>query len=481
MDKTLTENYIALLREELIPAMGCTEPIALAYGAAIARQALGRLPRRTRVVVSGNIIKNVKSVIVPHTGGMRGIEAAVAAGLVAGVAGDGLEVLSRISEEQVVAIQAYYASMGFQGAQEPRPRVAQEEEGKFLEIPDAPAREGAHSGGVGEGAHGGGTGEETWIRVEQSSSDRIFEIDLTAEAAGHVVRVWITDHHTHVAQVSRDGVVLYRGDQPCREGSGADRSLLSVERIVEFAETVDLEPVKELLDRQIEYNTAIAREGLTGKYGAGVGRVLMLSYGDSVGNRAKAWAAAGSDARMNGCEMPVVINSGSGNQGLTASLPVIVYARELGVSQETLYRALLVSNLVTIHLKTGIGCLSAYCGATSAGCGAGAGVTYLYGGRFEEIAHTVVNAVAINSGVVCDGAKASCAAKIASAVEAGLLGMQMYMHGRQFLGGDGIVTKGVEATIRNVSELAREGMRETDREILRIMLECSPGANPCPS
>lgn len=429
MDKALTENYIALLREELIPAMGCTEPIALAYGAAIARQVLGQLPRRTRVVVSGNIIKNVKSVIVPHTGGMRGIEAAVAAGLVAGAAEDGLEVLSRISEEQVEAIGAYY--------------------------------------------------EEAGITVEQSSSDRVFEIDLTAEAEGHAARVWITDHHTHVARVSRDGETLYQGDLPCSEASGADRSLLSVERIVEFAETADLEPVKELLDRQIEYNTAIAKEGLTGKYGAGIGRVLMLSYGDNVSNRAKAWAAAGSDARMNGCELPVVINSGSGNQGLTASLPVIVYARELGVSRETLYRALLVSNLVTIHLKTGIGCLSAYCGATSAGCGAGAGVTYLYGGRFEEIAHTVVNAVAINSGVVCDGAKASCAAKIASAVEAGLLGMQMYMHGRQFLGGDGIVTKGVEATIRNVSELAREGMRETDREILRIMLECSGGTDAC--
>ena len=472
MDKGLVENYTALLREELIPAMGCTEPIALAYGAAIARRVLGRLPERTGVKVSGNIIKNVKSVIVPHTGGMRGIEAAVAAGLAAGVAEDGLEVLSNISKEQVGDIQAYYDSLKL------------------------------HNGNGPEG----GAAQRPGITVEQSLSDRVFEIDLTAEAAGHTARVWITDHHTHVACVSRDGEVLYpaAGDAHCQgiapgrngEGqpggdretgsggirpaqTGADRSLLTIEGIVEYAETADLEPVKDLLDRQIDYNTASAREGLTGKYGAGIGRVLMLSYGDSVSNRAKAWAAAGSDARMNGCELPVVINSGSGNQGLTASLPVIVYARELGVSQETLYRALLVSNLVTIHLKAGIGCLSAYCGATSAGCGAGAGVTYLYGGRFKEIAHTVVNAVAINSGVVCDGAKASCAAKIASAVEAGLLGMQMYMHGRQFLGGDGIVTKGVEATIRNVSELAREGMRETDREILRIMLECSGGSNAC--
>ena len=196
-----------------------------------------------------------------------------------------------------------------------------------------------------------------------------------------------------------------------------------------------------------------------------------MAYGDSVHNRAKAYAASGSDARMNGCELPVVINSGSGNQGITTSVPVIIYARELHVSQDKLYRALLVANLTSIHLKTGIGCLSAYCGATSAGCGAGAGITYLYGGKLNEISHTVVNALAINSGVVCDGAKASCAAKIASAVESGLLGMQMYMHGKQFYRGDGIVAGNVEDTIRNVGQLAHDGMAETDKEIIRIMLE----------
>ena len=222
--------------------------------------------------------------------------------------------------------------------------------------------------------------------------------------------------------------------------------------------------------RQIAYNTAIAEAGLTGKYGAAIGKILLSSYGESVQNRAKAWAAAGSDARMNGCEKPVVINSGSGNQGMTASLPVIVYARELNASEEQLYRALVVSNLVTIHLKTGIGSLSAYCGATSAGAGAGAGICYLYGGRYDEIAHTIVNALAINSGMLCDGAKASCAAKIASAVEAGLLGMQMYRHDSQFYGGDGIVVKGVENTIRAVSDIARDGMRETDNEIIRLMI-----------
>jgi L-cysteine desulfidase len=250
-----------------------------------------------------------------------------------------------------------------------------------------------------------------------------------------------------------------------------DHSVLTTEGIIEFADTADLSDVSSLLDRQIAYNTAIAEEGLTGKYGAAIGRTLLMSYGNTVHNRAKAWAAAGSDARMNGCELPVIINSGSGNQGMTASLPVIVYAKELNVSKELLYRALLVSNLTTIHLKTGIGCLSAYCGAISAGCGAGAGVMYLHGGKFKEVAHTVVNAIAINSGVVCDGAKASCAAKIASAVESGLLGMQMYMHGKEFYSGDGIIAGGVEATIQNVSKLAQNGMAETDKEIIRIMLK----------
>ena len=250
-----------------------------------------------------------------------------------------------------------------------------------------------------------------------------------------------------------------------------NRKLLTVRDIVDFADQVRIGDVKELMDTQISLNTAIAEEGMRGNYGAGIGKILLRSYGGGVQNRAKAYAAAGSDARMNGCEMPVVINSGSGNQGLTASLPVIVYAGETGASREQLYRALVVSNLVAIHLKTGIGTLSAYCGATSAGAGAGAGVAYLYGGKFREIAHTVVNALAINSGMICDGAKSSCAAKIASAVEAGLLGMQMFMHDSQFYGGDGIVVKGVENTIRAVGELAREGMKETDLEIIHLMMD----------
>ena len=420
MDKALTENYIALLREELIPAMGCTEPIALAYGASIARQVLGQLPRRTRVVVSGNIIKNVKSVIVPHTGGMRGIEAAVAAGLVAGAAEDGLEVLSRISEEQVEAIGAYY--------------------------------------------------EEAEITVEQSSSDRVFEIDLTAEAEGHAARVWITDHHTHVARVSRDEETLYQGDLPCSEASAADRSQLSVERIVEFAETADLEPVKELLDRQIEYNTAIAKEGLTGKYGAGIGRVLMLSYGDNVSNRAKAWAAAGSDARMNGCPMPVVINSGSGNQGITVSVPVVIYAEDLKLPREKLLRALVVANLIAVHQKNYIGSLSAYCGVVSAACGAACGICYMLDHPRSVLRDTITNTIATVGGMVCDGAKSSCAAKISTALQTALLGMKMGVRNCAFKPGEGMVKEDVEETISNIGRMGRVGMKATDNEILNIML-----------
>lgn len=312
-----------------------------------------------------------------------------------------------------------------------------------------------------------------------SPSDRpwIFDIQVRAEADGHAATCEIAGSHTNVIRIERDDEVLL--DAPFEEGAGerdagTDRSCLSIEQIVEFAEVVNLEDVKQVLGRQIACNMAIAREGLEGEWGANVGSVLLEAYGDGVANRAKAWAAAGSDARMGGCELPVVINSGSGNQGITASVPVIVYARELDVSHDELLRALVVSNLVTIHLKTGIGRLSAYCGATSAGAGAAAGITYLYGGRAREVSHTVVNAIAIDSGMVCDGAKASCAAKIASAVEAGLLGMQMQRQGKQFYGGDGIVVKGVENTIRNVGVLAAQGMRETDRTIIELM--CGSGA-----
>ena len=419
MERQIYEAYLAILHSELVPAMGCTEPIAIALTAAHAAKRLGTVPTSAAVSVSGNIIKNVKSVIVPNTGGQRGIRAAVAAGILAAAPERELEVLSALHEESHAALA------------------------DFL--------------------------ENTEITVTESQSGKVLDIDITLYGGGHSVRARTVDSHTGLCLIEADGETVF--SHTAEESEDAlDPSVLSVEGILEFAETADLADVRAVLDRQIAYNTAIAKEGLTGKYGAAIGRTLLLSYGDTVYNRAKAWAAAGSDARMNGCELPVIINSGSGNQGMTASLPVIVYARELRVSEELLYRALLVSNLTTIHLKTGIGCLSAYCGAISAGCGAGAGVMYLHGGRLPEISHTLVNALAINSGVVCDGAKASCAAKIASAVESGLLGMQMYMHGKEFYRGDGIVAGNVESTIRNVGQLAQSGMAETDREIIRIML-----------
>lgn len=422
MEKSLYDAYVNILHEELVPAMGCTEPIAVAYAAALARKTLGTLPDTVTIRVSANIIKNVKSVVVPHTGGLRGIAAAAAAGIIAGDADAELEVISRVTEEQIPKIAAYLQTAQFD--------------------------------------------------IAASDSGYIFDIQIHVSAGEDSAFVQIAGSHTNVIGLRRnEQTLLAREYVPGGQVEQTDHTLLCVEKIIEFADQVEINDIKDPLARQIRCNTAIAQEGLTGKWGASIGSVLLNAYGTGVHNRAKAWAAAGSDARMSGCEMPVVINSGSGNQGLTASLPVIVYAQELAASEEQLYRALVVSNLVTIHLKTGIGRLSAYCGATSAGCGAGAGITYLYGGKYREIAHTIVNAVAINSGMICDGAKASCAAKIASAVEAGLLGMQMQMQDQQFYGGDGIVVKGVENTITNIGRLASIGMRQTDEEIIHIMVE----------
>ena len=420
--KNLYDAYTAILKEELVPAMGCTEPIAIAYAAAVARETLGMLPDTVRISASGNIIKNVKSVVVPNTGGLRGIAAAAGAGIIAGKAEKKLEVLAEITREEIQELNAYLDTASFS--------------------------------------------------VTGSQSGCVFDIYIEVHKGEHSAEVQIQGHHTNIVKIRKNGETLFGKDYTEEnQSSGEDRSLLNVKDILSYAKEVDLKDVEEVLERQIQYNTAIAEEGLHGNWGANIGKILLQSYGNSVQNRAKAMAAAGSDARMNGCEMPVVINSGSGNQGMTASLPVIVYAEDMQVSREVLLRALLVSNLVSIHLKTGIGTLSAYCGAISAGCGAGAGITYLYGGGYEEISHTIVNALAINSGVVCDGAKASCAAKIASAVEAGVLGMKMYQFGSQFYGGDGIVAQGIEETIENVAELARDGMRETGRKIIEIMTD----------
>ena len=421
MDRILYDSYLDILREELIPAMGCTEPIAVAYAAAIARDTLGCMPDSTELIVSGNIVKNVKSVVVPNTGGRKGLRTAVAAGLCFGKAEKELEVIADATEQDLADLDAY------------------------LRMAD--------------------------ITLKEADSNQPFDLAVLLHKGSDSAYVHIVSHHTNVVCIRKNDTVIL--EKPFTDDTiqvPENRKLLSVEHIVEFADTVDIEDVRPILQRQIDYNLAIAQEGLKGEYGAQIGRILLLSYGNSVHNRAKAWAAAGSDARMDGCEMPVVINSGSGNQGITTSIPVIVYARECAVSEDLLFRALVISNLVTIHLKTGIGSLSAYCGATSAGAGAGAGICYLYGGSYEEIAQTIVNALAINSGMICDGAKASCAAKIASAVEAGLLGMCMNMHDSQFFGGDGIVVTGVENTIKAVSSIARDGMRGTDKEVIRLMM-----------
>ena len=415
------QDYINVLKEELIPAMGCTEPIAIAYAGAIAREHLGCLPERVEIEVSGNIIKNVKSVIVPNTGGLRGIEVAAAAGIVAGDAAKELKVISEVSTEAVAVIH------------------------KFL--------------------------ESTPITVNFSDSKKIFDIMITVYGNGHSAYVRICEFHTNIVEIREDDKYVLQKDIAVEDSLGfTDRGFMNVQEIIEFADTARIEDVKDILDLQIECNVNISEEGLAGDYGANIGKVLLKTYGtDDVKIRAKAKAAAGSDARMNGCEMPVVINSGSGNQGITASIPVIEYAKELGVSDEKRYRALLVSNLITIHLKSGIGRLSAYCGAVSAGCASGAGIAYLYGGGVDEVSHTIVNSLAITSGIICDGAKASCAAKIATAIDAGILGYHMYKEAQQFYGGDGIVSKGVENTIKNVGQLAKEGMATTDQEILKIM------------
>ncbi len=420
-------HFVQILREELVPAMGCTEPIAIAYGAAKAREVLGKLPETVLVEASGNIIKNVKSVVVPNTGGLKGIEAAAVAGIVAGDAGKILEVISEVSDDQKAAIRDYLAS---------------------------------HD-----------------VRVAPAEGDVIFDIILTLKAGNECVKLRISDYHTNIVRIERNGEVLldHGSVSTGAETAGlTDRTCMSVEGVLDFAETCDLDDVRELVQRQINYNYAIAEEGMRNDWGANIGKVLREYYGQDVKIRARYMAAAGSDARMSGCEMPVIIVSGSGNQGITASVPVIEYAKDLGVEHDVMVRAVLLSDLLTIHMKTGIGRLSAYCGAVSAGCAAGAAIAWLNGGGLEDVAHTLVNALATISGMICDGAKPSCAAKIAAAVDAGLLGWHMYRSGQQFRGGEGIVTKGVEKTIVNIGRLGRLGMRETDREIIRIMTGQEP-------
>ena len=423
MDKIKYNLFLQILKEELVPAMGCTEPAAIAYAGAKVKSVLdttGEQAKRALIEVSGNIVKNVKSVTVPNTCGLKGIEAALAAGISLGKHEKELSVLSEIKEDEAPIVANFLKSFP--------------------------------------------------IEVKRSCSDEIFEIAVSLYSDNHVAYIKLVGDHTNIALLKLDDKVLIENDKALPKKQ-ADRSLLSIESIIEFADNVDLDDVREVIERQIDCNMAIAEEGLKNDYGANIGKVYLSGDPKNVKVRAKAYAAAGSDARMNGCELPVIINSGSGNQGMTTSIPVIVYASHLGIERDVLIRALTLSNLITIHLKTGIGTLSAYCGVISAGAAAACGIVYLRGGKFEAIAHTLVNALASSSGIICDGAKASCAAKIALAVESGLLGMDMYYHDCQFYAGDGIVKQGVEATIKSISRLAYVGMKETDKEIISIMID----------
>lgn len=420
--KELSAQYVALLRRELIPALGCTEPIAIAYAAARARRLLGCMPTSMTVHCSGNIIKNVKSVIVPTTNGLRGIDTSAILGALAGDPELGMEVLRNIKPEQVEHVR---------------------------QLRD--------------------TG---MCKILPLKSTANLHILLEVSGNGHSALVEIRDAHTNIIREERDGMVVTGTVSGCASPTGSEQGYcdLSIENIYWFAKTVDLSEIEPILEKQLDYNMAIAQEGLRGEWGAQVGKTLLAS-GDSLANRAAAYAAAGSDARMGGCVLPVIINSGSGNQGMTVSLPVIVFAQEKGLSREEILRALALSNLVALFQKSFIGKLSAYCGAVSAACGSAAGIAYLCGDSLEVIEDTVVNTIANVSGMVCDGAKSSCAAKIATAVQAGFLGHEMAIRGHAFRNGEGLVKSDADKTVEVFGRMAREGMRTTDEEILRLMVD----------
>ena len=413
--------YVQILKEELVPAMGCTEPIALAYAAAKAREVLGEKPDKVRIGASGSIIKNVKSVIVPNTDHLKGIPAAAAAGIIAGRPEKELEVIADVSMTEI------------------------EEMKDFL--------------------------QNTEITVEYVDNGITFDIIVTESKGESSATVRIANYHTNIVLIEKNGKILMEETVEGEKEEGlTDRSLLNMKDILDFARTVDVEDVKEVIGRQIAYNTAIAKEGLEGDYGANIGSVLLMMEGDNIRVRAKAMAAAGSDARMSGCSLPVIINSGSGNQGMTCSLPVIEYGKELKKSEEEIYRALCVSNLVALNQKRYIGSLSAYCGAVCAAAGAGAGITYLCGGNLEQIQNTVVNTIADAGGIVCDGAKPSCAAKIATSLQAAILSHKMAMRGLVFGSGEGLVMDCPKDTIKAVGYVGRAGMKQTDVEILNLMI-----------
>lgn len=419
--------FCEILNHELVCALGCTEPIAVAYAAALARETLGREPERLRVGCSGNIIKNVKSVTVPNSDGMRGIEATAVLGAVGGDATSALEVLESVDEADIAHTRELLA----------RPGMCE-------------------------------------ISLEEGVPNLF--IRVVAEAAGHVAEVVIANHHTNVVLRALDGVAqegsaaAVQGCCDAEAAASEGTDALSLDAIIEFARAGDITAARAALERQIELNCAISDEGLMNPWGAQVGKTLLATRGEDVACRARARAAAGSDARMNGCSMPVVIVCGSGNQGITACLPVVEYARKLGMPHEGLLRALALSNLVAVHVKSYIGALSAFCGVVCAACGAGAAITYMAGGTPEQVGDTVVNTLANVGGIVCDGAKSSCAAKISAAVDAAILGHDMAMAGRSFHAGEGLVQQTVEETIASMGYVGRVGMQPTDVEILNIMI-----------
>lgn len=423
INKTIYDNYIRILKSELIPAMGCTEPIAVAYAAARARKTLGSKPEHISVRCSGNIIKNVKGVTVPNSGGMRGVEAAAVLGAVGGDSDKKLEVLCDVTEEDRMESNRLLKQSGY------------------------------------------------CVCVLAENVDNLY-VEVSVFAGDDSASIEIQGKHTNISKIVRNGEILFKDTQKTRKSElpGGDRSLLNVWHIYEFTNEFTVEDIYDTIKMQIEYNTAISNEGLQCLYGAQVGRTLLEEYGqEDVAIRACAKAAAGSDARMSGCPLPVVINSGSGNQGIAVSVPVIEYAREWKVSEEKLYRALVLANLISIHQKRYIGDLSAYCGATSAGCGAACGIAYILGGSYEDICNTITNSIATIGGMICDGAKSSCAAKIAAAVETAITAYKMSARGRVFQPGEGLVEDDIERTIQNFGTVGREGMRKADSDILRLM------------
>lgn len=423
MDQKLYENHLAILKDELIIALGCTEPIAIAYAAAKARETLGMMPEHCVVRCSGNIIKNVKGVVVPMSGGLRGMDVAAVLGIVGGDPARELAVLESVRDKDVEITQKLLA-------------------------------EGFCTCELAEGV------ENLYVSVLVTTQD-------------HSAEVEIKNHHNNITRISTDGVVIYRKEENKSEGNQlhGDKNLLNLRNIIEFADCVKMTDIEEIIGKQIAYNSAISEEGLKDAWEAQVGRTLTENNpAQDIKVTAAAAAAAGSDARMNGCPMPVVINSGSGNQGITITMPVVAYAQKYNISKEKLYAALCLANLIGVHQKKYIGSLSAYCGAVSAAAGTACGIAYMNGAGYEEISETITNTICTTGGIVCDGAKSSCAAKIATAVTAALTGWQMASHQRVFQPGEGLVTENVEDTIANVGRMGREGMRSTDVEILNIML-----------